>query len=100
MADRRAITCNYRETSKVAPAGALAWVILTNPGNAHDRIEILIRSRGGRLVRKWEDTRRLYCFRVKTLPPEHPRFEDERVARESVELELIQALNQAAEVGE
>lgn len=77
--DRRVVACNYRAASKIARQGALAYVLLTNPGGGHDRMEILVRSRIGRWVRRWEDTRRLTNFRAKTLPPEHPRYDDERI---------------------
>lgn len=72
MGDRHVIQCNYTEGTNIAPEGARAYVVMPNPGNAHDRIEILVRSRGARWVRKWEDIRRLDRFRVKTLPDEHP----------------------------
>lgn len=71
-ADRRVVQCNYTEATKIAPAGARAYLVRPNPGNGNDRIEILVRSHGGRWVHKWEDIRRLDHFRVKVLPPEHP----------------------------
>jgi hypothetical protein len=72
--DRRAIQCNYREGTTIAAMGARAYVILANLGGGHDRIEVLVRSRGRRWVRKWESMRRLTDFRLKTLPPEHPQY--------------------------
>lgn len=75
MTDRLVIQCNYVEGTKITPAGARAYLSLTNPGNAHDRIMVLVRSRGARWVRKWENTARLVDFRVKVLPPEHPLYD-------------------------
>lgn len=72
MTDRLVIQCNYAEGTKIAPEGARAYLALTNPGNANDRIQVLVRSHGARWVRKWESMKRLSTFRVKTLPPEHP----------------------------
>jgi hypothetical protein len=74
LPDLRVIQCNYAEGTKIAAEGARAYLVGTNPGNANDRVEVLVRSRGGRWVRKWEDVRRLVDFRVKTLPPEHPLY--------------------------
>jgi hypothetical protein len=77
--DRRVIACNYTEAVSPVSAGALCYVTLLNPGNGHERIKILARSRSGRWIEKWEDTRRLSNFRLKTLPPEHPLHADERI---------------------
>lgn len=79
MSDRHAVVCNYTESTKIASEGAKAYVSLMNKGNDHDRIMVLVRSHGGRLVQKWENVRRLDGFRLKTLPPEHPRYSDERI---------------------
>jgi hypothetical protein len=78
MDDLRVIACNYRDGTKIASAGALAYVCWTNPGGGNDRIPILARSRGSRWVRKWEAMHRLANFRFKTIPPEHPRYEQIR----------------------
>jgi len=77
--DRFVIQCNYTKSTKIAVAGARAYVRLDNPGNGHDRIMILVRSRGGRWVLKWESTARLGNFRVKTLPSAHPLYDDDRM---------------------
>jgi hypothetical protein len=79
MTDRRVVACNLSEATKVAAQGAKAYVVLPNPGSGHDRIEVLVRSRGGRWVRKWENARRLTNFRAVTIPPDHPRYADERL---------------------
>lgn len=46
--DRMVMACNYIVPTHIAVAGARAYVCLTNPGNGNDRIDILVRSRGGR----------------------------------------------------
>lgn len=69
--DKKIIACNFRQGTSVARKGALAYLLSDNRGNGSDRVEILIRSRGGRWVEKWEDIRRLENFRVKTIPSEH-----------------------------
>lgn len=75
MADLHVIACNYRDGTKIAAGSALAYVCWTNPGGGNDRIPVLARSRGGRWVRKWEAMHRLRNFRFKTVPAEHPRYE-------------------------
>jgi len=79
MSDRRAIACNYRESTNVAAAGALAYISNTNFDNAAERVELLVRSRSGHWIQKWQNTRRLTNFRVVTIPPEHPRHDDDRM---------------------
>jgi hypothetical protein len=82
--DRRVIQCNFTEATKIAPAGARAYVVLVNYGNGHDRIVVLVRSHGGRWVEKWENLARLNDFRVKTLPPEHPLYANDRIGGHSI----------------
>jgi hypothetical protein len=38
-------------------------------------VPLLVRSRGGRWIEKWEAMRRLENFRVKTIPPDHPLYD-------------------------
>lgn len=99
-ADRKVIQCNYAEGTSSAPEGARAYVVLPNPGNGHDRIMVLFRSRGGRWVEKWESIKRLRDFRVKTLPPEHPMYSHSRQLFDYVQIcpELERAARRA--VGE
>lgn len=77
MTDRLVIQCNYTEGTNIASPGARAYLAMINPGNGNDRITVLVRSRGSRWVRKWENTARLADFRVKVLPPEHPLYGSE-----------------------
>ena len=72
--DVRVIQCNYARPTKVALLGARAYVVLTNPGNGHERVCVLVFSRGKRWIRKWEAIGNLTDFRAKMLPPEHPQF--------------------------
>jgi hypothetical protein len=83
--DRRVLVCNYAESTNVAGAGAKAYVLLQFGGNLPERVRVLVRSRGGRWVEKWESVRRLGNPRLKTLPPDHPRHGDERLIGEARE---------------
>lgn len=68
-----AVACNYREATKVARKGARALVVAgSGSGMGYERVELVARSRGGRLVRKWEDIRRLDNFRAACIPAGHP----------------------------
>lgn len=77
--DRRAIQCNLTASQKTGVKDARAYVILANPGNYSDRIEILLRSRGGRWIQKWQSIRLLADFRIKTIPIGHPLYHDDRI---------------------
>lgn len=77
---RRAIACNVREAGRVAATGALAYVRNPNFHNASDRVEVLVRSRGGRWVQRWADTCGLTNFRAATIPPQHARYDDPRMS--------------------
>ena len=77
--DRRVVQCNLAHPVNAAPAGARAYVSNRNPGWGGERIEVLMRSRSGRWVRKWQSIKALHNFRVKNMPPEHPLYGDTRV---------------------
>lgn len=77
--DRHVVQCNYTEGITSVTQGARAYVIYPNDGNGAERICVLVRSRGGRWIEKWEDIRRLGNFRAKTLPPEHPLYGNDRL---------------------
>jgi hypothetical protein len=72
--DKRVVACNYHEGTKHVAPGALAFVLFENRGNGAEKVELLVRSRGGRFIRKWESLWRLKNLRVKTLPPSHPLY--------------------------
>lgn len=76
--DRKAIVCNYVEGTSYVAKGAKAYIVPWMGGNLPERIPVLVRSRGGRWIEKWESVRRLDNFRIKTLPPEHPKYDDSR----------------------
>jgi len=94
--DRRVIACNYVEATHVASLGTKAYVSWPLGGNLPERMQVLVRSRGGRMVHKWENTRRLGNFRPKTLPPEHPLYGDERVIGHSDPEATARDLNECA----
>ena len=77
--DRRVVQCNYAEPTSAAATGARAYLVRPNPGSGDERIVILVRSRGGRWIEKWEHIRRLENFRCKTLPAVHDLYGDERI---------------------
>lgn len=79
MSDIRVVQCNYSNPTKIASRGSVAYLCLTGPGNGNERIVVLVRSRSGRWIRNWESIRNLERFRCKTIPPEHPRYGDERL---------------------
>jgi hypothetical protein len=83
--DKLAIACNIAEPTKECVRGALAFVINDNPGNGGESMQVLARSRSGRWIRKWERLYRLCNFRVKTIPPTHPRYEDDIFVFNSIE---------------
>lgn len=93
--DLQVIACNMAEGTRSASEGALAYVLRTNPGGGHDHIVLLIRSRGGRWITKWEAMRRLTNFRLKAIPPAHPLFErlSAHVLPPGDELEALRAAN-------
>jgi hypothetical protein len=96
--DRRAIVCNYLEATNVSAVGSRAYVSWSTGGALPERVMVLARSRHGRWINKWENTRRLGNFRAVTLPPEHPRYDDERVRVVLVdEAALVRDLTLAAE---
>lgn len=67
MDEIKAVACNYRYSTRICPQSAKAFVLNTNPGNGSDHIRIVARSRGGRWVVKYEDSRYLENFRIVTL---------------------------------
>lgn len=72
--DRTVIACNYLLPTSEAAEGAKAYVQFV-AGDAQS-IKVRVRSRSGRWIEKWDRPWRLGNFRAKTLPPEHPRYND------------------------
>lgn len=79
LPDKKYLACNYAESTKVAQEGALCYVTSTDNGSGMERVEVVARSKGGRWIKKWENTKRLKDFRLKTIPAEHARYNDERI---------------------
>jgi hypothetical protein len=91
--DRKAIACNFLEATKIATQGAKAYLVNPNPGWGNERVTVLARSRGGRWVQKWENTRRLGNFRVVTICPQDPLYRFEQIEVRNVSPELLAELN-------
>src|SRR5438105_3945096 len=77
-ADRHVIACTYLTYTSGCTRGALAYVSEATFGEI-ERICVLARSRSGRWICRWESLHLLGNFRLKTLPPEHPLYADERI---------------------
>ena len=76
---KRVLMCNYREGTSIVPPGARAYFSLGLPGMP-ERAYLLVRSRSGRWVQKWENVRHLCNFRFREMQPEHPLYGDTRIA--------------------
>lgn len=89
--DKKVVACNYIVPTKVAVKGALCYISHSSGGAIGEgNVEVLIRSRGGRHILKWERIKRLGNFRVKTIPPNNPRYSDERIRDYGVDELLTQ----------
>ena len=89
--DKKAIVCNYIESTKIVTKGSLAYVCQTEGGA--ENLKVLVRSRGGRLICKWERIKRLTNFRAKTVPEASPRYFDKRIIDFSNHNHLTATLN-------
>lgn len=76
LVDKRAVVCNYAVPTGPVAAGAKAYIVGAFGGNLPENVEVMVRSRGGRWIRKWERVRKLDRFRWATVPPGHPRYGD------------------------
>lgn len=65
------IACNHAG-NRYIKNGALAFVRYGNPGSGHDRIPVIVRTRGGRWVSKWTRMDKLSNFRLKWVYESHP----------------------------
>jgi len=63
------ICCNIAEPDSCLRLGSKAWVAMSDGGNGFERVPIVGRTRGGRLVHKWVPLRRLYNFRPAFVQP-------------------------------
>ena len=73
MNDRKAVQCNFSVATAEARVGSRAYVLDYKP--TRKRVQLLLKSKGGRWVVKWENRKRLENFRAKTIPPQHPVYE-------------------------
>ena len=62
------IKVNFAEPRSAVRTGALGWVIDRNIGWGGERIRVLARSRGGRLIDTWIATKRLTNCRASWMP--------------------------------
>ena len=78
--DKKIIVCNFATPRKTASEGTRAY-FASNSGGTIDggNVNLLYRSRGGRTIVKYERLKHLKDFRLATLPPDHPLYNDERV---------------------
>lgn len=68
--DLRPIACNTASGSSGYSSGSLAYIQRMDG----DRVKILVRSRGGRWIKKWLSLADVTNFRIKRLPCEHPLY--------------------------
>lgn len=66
------VKANIAEPRSAMRTGALAWVVYRNHGSEGERICVLARSRGGRLITTWIGIKRLTNLRAAWMP-EHLR---------------------------
>lgn len=70
MEDIRVVVANFRDGTSKCAKGGLCYVVQVYPR----RVRITARSRSGRWIECLENTGRLTNFRIKTMPPQHPRY--------------------------
>ncbi len=79
LADLFAVACNYREGTSIARVGAKAYVGTWQAGNGYESFPLLVTSRGGRMVTKWERVWKLTNFRSVTIPAKHTLYRSEKI---------------------
>lgn len=67
---RNVPTCNVAVGTSAIPEGAKAYLIQ----NGWDRMQVLVRSRSGRWIRKWVAAKHLTNWRYKTVVPESSEY--------------------------
>jgi len=68
------IVCNYEESISSVSKGARCYVWDANASHGGERVHLLVRSRSGRWIRKWENRNRIGNFRLLKLQPENPVY--------------------------
>jgi hypothetical protein len=82
MSDKYGIICNFAVPTKTSSTGSKAWLGVTSGGAIGDgNVRLYMRSRGDRMIEKWDRIKRLTNFRIATLPPEHPFYKHEKVTQ-------------------
>lgn len=94
--DRMAVQCNVRESCDVFSAGARVYLGSCVDG-VKQRHKIVGRSRSGRWVYVWVNTRLLHNFRTKTIPADNPRYDDDRIAFDYWDEDYVARMNRIAE---
>lgn len=95
--DLKVIACNLNQPTKTCVEGALCYVLDFNLSNAAEQVRLLMRSRGGRWIDKYEALKRLKNFRLKTIPPDSPLYERLQLAALPSELEGAQRFINSAQ---
>lgn len=92
LADIQVIACNYAKPVAAHSKGSLCYVskLWTLPARKQARVQIVARARSGRWVQRWENLEHLENFRFKTIPKEHPRYQDFRAIPFAAETLLSQ----------
>ena len=71
--DRYAVVCNFAVDTKTATRGTRAYLAFSSHGDP-DSINLRFISRGGRWITKYERLKRVFGFRVKAIPAQHPMY--------------------------
>lgn len=77
LPDKEIFVCNYGVSTSACAKGALCYVI--RKFAVDESMKVLARSRSGRWIEKWDKKERFYNFRLKIIPPQHPRYNDARL---------------------
>jgi hypothetical protein len=72
LPDKTVVQCNYRVGTAECAADARAYVDRVDWTGR--RVHLLVRSRSGRWIWKWENPARLVDFRYKRIPDGHPLY--------------------------
>lgn len=94
--DKYIVACNLSVSTRHCPKGGLAY-IRWRAGGDDRRVSLRARSHSGRWITIWYPLKRLRNFRIKTIPADHPRYQDDHMwlwdERESAERQLADVLS-------
>lgn len=89
--ERVAIACNLLRSRSEASEGSLAYVSgIQGDGKS---IRLRLRSRSGRWITLWERRHHVGNYRLKAIPPEHPRYGDSEMSWHLASAEVVDNLN-------